>query len=148
MLESKSAERIALLSKPNLLSIVWATITDLPAHSCSSSSSSDDSLAHSKSMDPPPPFQGCPWPRFVSSLLPFTAAEALRVRVVGARTDVEACIYFFCTGVGALWPVRDALRDFLVYPEAPRLLMRLLRPALQERDQRERSTGHGDVAGL
>jgi hypothetical protein len=80
--------------------------------------------------DPPPPFQLCPWPRFVSLFLPPAAAEAVHARVVGARTDAAACIYFLLIrtknrGMTGMGPIRGTMRDFLVCPDATtRRLMR------------------------
>jgi len=155
-MEAFGAKRKALLSSPGLVLTVWraitATTTTTTTPPSSSSSFDDDSDSDSDtappssssspapSRDPPPPFRRCPWPRF-AALLPRPAASELLVRVVEARADLMACIALLCvravrrlTRASGLWPVRNALRDFLVYPEpATRRMMRELEPVLQKR---------------
>mmetsp|Transcript_2693 Transcript_2693/g.4560 ORF Transcript_2693/g.4560 Transcript_2693/m.4560 type:complete len:127 (-) Transcript_2693:356-736(-) len=95
-------------------------------------------------------------------LSPVTAAAVLG-RVVEARADAVAFISFLCTrkvrrmtGASALWPVRNALRDFLVFSNAATWrLMRELQQLLQQSaavvavsnmrsDHYERGGGSGD----
>jgi hypothetical protein len=116
MLESKSVERDALLTSPDLVPIVWTSISTFTA-------------------GPPSPFQLCPWPCFVSFYLPPAAAQDLHARVVGARTDYVGCIVFLNKGwMVGMGPVHKTLRDFLVHPEvATRRFMRELEPLLRER---------------
>lgn len=140
MLESKSAERTALISSSDLAPTMWASIVAVPPPSSFLSSFSLSPPTSTITASPPPPFQLCSWPRLVSFFLPPTTADALHARVVGAHTDV-ACNYLFCTrrvrrltGAGALWPIRNTLRDFLVHSDAAtRRLMLELEPILQER---------------
>jgi hypothetical protein len=84
-----------------------------------------------------------------------TVARDLLERVMGARLDAASCIYFLCTRrarqmtrAGALWPIRNTLRGFLVWPEAAtRQLMRKLEPLLQERADTEEGAASEGAAG-
>jgi hypothetical protein len=164
------------LASRELVPSIWASIVtshsllscSLPAplrssSPSSSASSASSSPAFSRSASfvgpthqlPPPPFQRCPWTRFISIYLPPVSAQALYLRVAGAHTDAAACIYFLCirrvrrmTGVGGLWPIRNTLRDFLVYPDAAtRRLLRQLEPVLKKRSQVLNRIRHGHSVG-
>jgi hypothetical protein len=70
---------------------------------------------------PPHPYSRCSWGRFLT-LLPPEAVRSLRARAAGAMADIAACASFLstrrgllATRAGALWPVRDALTDCLVF---------------------------------
>jgi hypothetical protein len=77
----------------------------------------------------------CRWPQQFS--LPPNVARSLLVRFDDARTDAAACIAILCirrvrriTGAGALWPIRNTVRDFLLHTDSSRYLMRELKPKL------------------
>jgi hypothetical protein len=127
----------ALLSSSDLVLTVRGAMVAAPSPSPTSAAAAatPSSSSAAPSGAPPPPFQRCPWPRFVR-LLTRSSANDLLARVVAARADAAAFFAFLCatsrrtTGAGVL---RDALRDFLVYPEAAtRRVMRELERAAME----------------
>ena len=161
-LETCAAQRSALLDSPDLIDIVWASIinaepTVTPPQSISSSaaasggggSSVPSSLATMTS--PPPPFQGCPWPRFVSYFLPAAAKASLLERIQEAHRDFEGCLFFFCSHVGrrmtrwsGLWPIRNTIREFLVYPQPTRRMLKMMETLLNQEEDDDESSGESE----
>jgi hypothetical protein len=120
---------------PYLVSIVWASIVSISPSFYDPDSDSGSSFT-SFSAGPPPPFQLCPWSRFVYFLPPDVIQELL-ARVMEERKDMEAFIAYFCalqrTGVEKLWPIQDHLSGFLVHNHVgTRRLMRELEPLLRQ----------------
>jgi hypothetical protein len=119
------AEASSLLESPDLASTVWAALTLAGADH-----NNHVLTARDAAPTPPPPFSRRSWPRFFSLLPPLTV-EIVLGKVALACADAAACISFLVSqrgrqvaGAGALWPIRDTVRDFLVHqqPKARRAL--------------------------
>jgi hypothetical protein len=146
------AEASSLLESPDLASTVWAALTLAFATSTNNNNAAAWGAApapysrrswspklastwwvapsaRDAEPTPPPPYSRRSWPRFFA-LLPPPTVEA----VLAKTGDATACISFLASrrgrqvaGAGALWPIRDTLRDFLVHQQPS------VRRALQQR---------------
>jgi hypothetical protein len=114
----------SLLESPDLAFTVWAALTLAGAADHNTTAPSDAAST------PPPPYMRRSWPRFFSLLHP-SILGAVLARVAAACGAAAACISFLATrrgrqlaGAGALWPIRDTLRDLMVHrqPSARRVL--------------------------
>jgi hypothetical protein len=143
-IKKKNVDASAILSAPDFVSIVWATLTN-------------DSEAVPI---PPTPFSRRSWPHFCA-LLCVDAKNELLALIEGANVDSSASISFLAsslgrklTSAGALLPIRNTLGAFLVYrsPSVIRVF-RELEPLLRqmpgnsehrsELEIRELELGHG-----
>jgi hypothetical protein len=128
------ADASALLRSPNLATIVWAALTQAHTHHLPESSSG--SSKEEETPEPPNPFNNSSWTRFVSLLPPSVAAELL-VRA----TDPATYFSFLSTrmgrgmtGAGALWPIREKIRELFFVEELDtqqRSFLRTCIPQLQ-----------------
>lgn len=124
-LDAYRAERSALLTSPDLVTTLWASLVPKPP----------TTAATTGLPRPPRPFQHCPWPTFVSRFLPPSVATVVLKRVTEARVDASAFLSFLClsndslSGEGMQW-LRDELKVFLVYPESVLRVMREIQPLL------------------
>lgn len=142
ILKSMSRARVELLTSEILGAKVWESIVAVPPPPSPSYSLCLSPSISTFSAGPPSPLEHCPWSRFVFAFLPCKEAEEVYLRVLEARKDAAACLYFLCTrrvqpaeGRRIPWPIRNTmtLRDFLVHPEAARRLMLELEPMLLDR---------------